>query len=64
MRKSSLSLLISMKYVIILVLSYRYLATGGGVNMEVVFSFFVSVMSGIVAYYICKWLDGDNKDNK
>ena len=68
MRKSLIErispLLISIKYVIISVLSYRYLATGGGVWMEVATSFFISVVSGIVAYYICKWLDGDNKDSK
>lgn len=27
--------------------------------MEVFISFSISVMAGIVAYYVCKWLDGD-----
>jgi hypothetical protein len=27
--------------------------------VEVIISFLVSVAAGIVAYYICKWLDGD-----
>ena len=26
--------------------------------MEMVFTFVLSVAAGIVAYYICKWLDG------
>ena len=26
-------------------------------------SFVVSVMASVVAYYICKWLDGDESDN-
>lgn len=30
-------------------LSYRYLATGGGVHMEVIVSFIVAVMAGVCA---------------
>ena len=46
-------------------LSYRYLTTGGGVNMEVITTFLVSIAASIVAYFICKWLDGnDDQDNK
>lgn len=31
-----------------------------GVNMQEVFiSFILSIMASVVAYYICKWLDGD-----
>lgn len=47
-------------------LSHQYLATGGGVWMEVVVSFLVSVVAGIAAYYICKWLDSkrNHKDNE
>ncbi len=26
-------------------------------------SFIFSVMVNVVAYYICKWLDGDNSDS-
>jgi hypothetical protein len=54
------------RYVIyFLLLSSQYPATGGGVIMlEYIISFIVSVVAGIVAYYICKWLDGDNKDDK
>lgn len=29
--------------------------------MDIIVTFIVSVLAGIVAYYICKWLDG-NKD--
>ena len=30
--------------------------------MEAATSFFISVVAGIVACYICKWLDGDGKE--
>ena len=33
---------------------------GGDDRMgEILLAFIISVMAGIVAYYICKWLDGD-----
>ena len=38
-------------------------ATEGGVGVGYIASFLVSVIAGIVAYYICKWLDRDNNDN-
>lgn len=52
--------------VIMPLLSYRYLATGGGVHVDGVISFIVSVVAGIIAYYICKWLDSKlkHKDNE
>lgn len=31
--------------------------------MNVLISFFVSVMAGIVCLYVSKWLDSDNNDN-
>ena len=31
--------------------------------METLVSFFVSVMASVVGYYICKWLDRDNRSN-
>jgi hypothetical protein len=37
------------------------LARKGGVNMGVFTSFILSVMASVVAYYICKWLDGKMK---
>ena len=43
---------------IISMLSHRYLATGGGVQMEVVISFLVAVAAGVACHYIIKWLDG------
>lgn len=45
-------------------LSYRYLATGGGVLMEVFVTFFVTVAAGVVCHLVCKWLDRNDKDNK
>ena len=35
----------------------------GGVLVEIIISFLVSVMAGVASYYICKWLDGDDSDN-
>lgn len=28
--------------------------------LEQIFAFVVSVLASVVAYYICKWLDGDD----
>lgn len=50
-------------YDIILLLSYRYPATGGGGSMEAVISFLISVAAGIACRYISKWLDKHDKDN-
>ena len=30
--------------------------------MDLLISFLVSIGAGIVSYYICKWLDGDDSD--
>lgn len=48
-------------YDIMVMLSNRYPATGGGeVYMENLAIFFLaSFMASIAAYYVCKWLDGD-----
>lgn len=35
----------------------------GGVLVEIIISFLVSVMAGVASYYIYKWLDGDGSDN-
>lgn len=32
----------------------------GVYQLEIVISFLVSVVAGIVSYYFCKWLDGDD----
>ena len=35
-----------------------------GVNrLDLITSFLVSVMAGVVSYYICKWLDRNDSDN-
>ena len=34
---------------------------GGELGMEYIFSFILSVGASVVAYYICKWLDGKKK---
>ena len=31
--------------------------------MDLMISFLLSVTAGVVAYYICKWLDRDDRDN-
>ena len=46
------------------VLSHQYLATGGGVHMEIVISFIVTVVGGVVCHLIAKWLDRNDKDNE
>ena len=51
-------------YDILSMLSYRYLATGGGVWMEIAISFFVTVMAGVVCNLVCKWLDRNDTDSK
>ena len=28
---------------------------------ELITSFLLSVLASVVAYYVCKWLDGENK---
>ena len=31
--------------------------------MDLLISFILSVMASVVAYYLCKWLDGKDCDN-
>ena len=45
-------------------LSNQNLATGGGVNMEILITFLIAVAAGVVCHYVIKWLDSDRKDNK
>lgn len=33
------------------------LQQGGGVQLDYIFNFLLSVMAGVAGYYICKWLD-------
>lgn len=35
----------------------------GGAFVNCMVSFLVSVAAGVVSYYICKWLDGNDSDN-
>ena len=51
-------------YVTMFLLSCRYLATGGGVHMEIAITVLVTVAAGVVCHLVCKWLDGNDKDNK
>ncbi len=37
----------------------RQVEEGGACSMSEALSFFLSVLASIVAYYVCKWLDGD-----
>ena len=32
--------------------------------MEILISFILSIMASVIAYYICKWLDGDDSGNQ
>jgi len=43
-------------------LSFPNLATERG-DVFMIEMFLISVMAGIAAYYICKWLDGNDCDN-
>ena len=49
---------------IMAMLSNRYPATGGGVEMEMLITFCVTVVGGVACHYIIKWLDRNDKDNK
>nr|DAU35713.1 MAG TPA: SCIMP protein [Caudoviricetes sp.] len=31
---------------------------GGVSTLEILTNFFLSVMAGVISYYICKWLNG------
>ena len=49
---------------IMAMLSNRYPATGGGVEMEMLITFCVTVVGGVACHYIIKWLDRNDKGNK
>ena len=51
-------------YDTLFVLSHQYLATGGGVCVEYIVTFIVTVAGGVVCHYIIKWLDSKHKDDK
>ena len=48
--------------VIIIVLSLPPTQEGGEI-MSIIIAFLISVAAGVVSYYICKWLDRNNRDN-
>ena len=37
------------------------LVTGRGDTMDILFSLYLSIVASVIAYYICKWLDGEDK---
>ncbi|SDI51444.1 hypothetical protein SAMN05421493_1171 [Pseudobutyrivibrio sp. 49] len=39
-------------------------AKEGGVHLDLIISFLISVAASIAAYYICKWFDGDDNGNE
>ena len=49
---------------IIMMLSPPVVAVKGGDAVEILLSFMISVMAGIVANYICKWLNRKAPDNR
>lgn len=44
-------------------LSYPILTAERGVPVEIIISFWVSVMASVASYCICKWLDENDNDN-
>ncbi len=46
------------KYDILFLVTAPRLVQEGGVSMEVLVTFFAAVTANVIAYYICKWLDG------
>ena len=39
-------------------------ATGGGVQIEIIITFLVTVAAGVVCHLISKWLDRHDKDDR
>lgn len=35
----------------------------GGVQLNYILNFLLSIAAGIVGYYVCKWLDRKHKDS-
>ena len=46
-------------YAIIDLLPSPILVQEGGIALDILISFIISVIAGVVAYYICEWLDGE-----
>lgn len=49
----------SANYATIYMLSHPIRQRKGGACMEIIISFFLSIVASIIAYYVCKWLDGE-----
>jgi hypothetical protein len=47
----------------IAVLSTLHSGDGKEVVSPMLCTFMISVIAGVVSYYVCKWLDGDDSDN-
>lgn len=39
------------------VLNAKDIAQGGVLSMDTILSFMLSILAGVITYYICKWLD-------
>ncbi len=57
-------MLTNLYYVILSELPPLHQAKKGGVALEFLIAFLVSVLASVTAYYICKWLDGDDNGNE
>lgn len=57
-------MLTNLDYAILSELPPLHQAKKGGVVLEKLVSFLITVMASVFAYYICKWLDGDDNGNE
>lgn len=44
-------------------LSHPFWQQKGGESMTLLDSFILPILASVVAYYICKWLDGEDSDD-
>jgi hypothetical protein len=52
-------------YAILALLSNQHLTTGGGAcELTIIISCIVAVMNDVLSYYIIKWLDNNDDDNR
>ena len=40
-----------------IVFQWRQVQEGGVLSMDTILSFMLSILAGVITYYICKWLD-------
>lgn len=64
MKEESLLLLSDLQKLInqVVLIDYTIIILGGE-RMSILISLIVSVVAGVISYYICKWLDGKHGDN-